>query len=361
MINHYLLRNISKLQRHHQQHALRRRRSGTILLLVGLSLVALLGCCALAADYGRLVATKNLLQRTCDASALAAAAELPAIDSTTTGSAISYAQLTASQNGVTASEIEVAFPSANRVRVTATRQVSFLFAPVLGLRSGLVNATAVAGRSNLAGVPYNVPLAITVDDYNNNLDGKRLEEKLIDNNRQDFNNGTATALDLRNDNSGKSVAGFQEDLTNGWYQPVYFNTQINSALNASLTSQGGKLDQAMRDRFSRAAGAPWYDAGPGSGNSGSNSSYQFPNYPNDDPRIVTIIVAEPNPANNNNPQLLARKLAPVYIEDIFTRAGDTYIRMRILPKHDYNAEDPNIVIGDDSAPSTGLTVIRLFS
>jgi hypothetical protein len=300
------------------------------------------------------------LQRACDAAALSGAAELPASDTTRTNSATTYAQATAGENGVAAAEMTITFPSTSKIQVTATRQVNFLFAPVLGIASRSITTTAIAGRANLAGVPYNVPLAITTDDYNQYKDGTRFSERLIDNNRQDFANGTITALDLRSDNSGKSGAGFQDDLTNGWYKPVYFNQQINSALNASLTSQGGKIDDALKDRFSRAADKPWYDNGPGSGNNGNNSSYTFPNYPQDDPRIVTIIIADPNAADNNNPQLTARFFAPVYLEQLTTKSGDTYVQMRILPSKSYSSEDPNVVVGDDSTAYTGLTVVKLM-
>jgi Flp pilus assembly protein TadG len=336
------------------------RRRGSITLIIAIGIVTVLGAGALAVDLGVLASTRNRLQRSCDAAALAGAAELPASTTARTNSATSYAQATTGENGIATSETTVTFPATNKIQVSAARQVNLFFAPILGIANRTVTATAIAGRANIAGVPYNVPLAITVDDYNRFKDGRRFTPRLVDNNRQNFEDGTVTALDLRNDNSGKSGAGFQEDLTYGWYKPVYFNQQINSALNASLVSQGEKLDRAMDDRFDRAAGAPWYDAGPGSGNSGSNSSYTFPDYPQGDPRIVTIIIADPNPANNNNPQLNARFFAPVYMEEIITRSGDTYVQMRILPFLTYNSDDPNVVVGDDSTPSIGLTVIKLM-
>lgn len=341
-------------------HQPRPRRRGVTTIMVATGITVVLGAGALSVDVGLMVATRNRLQRACDSAALAGAQELPATDSTRTNKAIAYANQTMEQNTVRAAETTVAFPATNKIQVTATRRVNFLLAPILGITSKNITTTAIAGRANLAGVPYNVPLAITVDDYNRYKGGQRFEERLIDNNRQDFVDGTITALDLRNENSGKSGAGFQDDLTNGWYQPVYFNQQINSALNASLNSQGEKIDRALQDRFERAAGAPWYDEGPGSGNSGNNSSYQFPDYPHGDPRVVTIIIADPNPADNNNPRLNARFFAPVYLEEIKTRSGDTYVQMRILPYKSYNAEDPNVVIGDDGTPYTGLTIVKLL-
>lgn len=350
------MRTFMRLQ--NPSHKQRCRRGGAVVVLVTVCITVLLGFTALAVDYGRMVATKNQLQRTCDAAALAGAGELPATDSARTSSATYYARMTATENRVAEPEITVTFPTPMQLEVTATRDVSFLFARVLGLESGLVSARATAGRSNLQGIPGVVPLAITVDDYNAYRNGTRFEERLVDNNRQNFENGTVVALDLRDETSGKSVSGWQTDLEDGWWKPIIFGQQINSALNASLSSQAPKLGSAMDTRFTRAAAAPWNDPGP-SGNSGNHPFYIFPNIPDSNPRVMTIIVAHPNAANNNNPQLNAITFASVYVESVVKRAGETYLAMRILPTKTFSSENPNIIIGDENTPSIGFTAIRL--
>ncbi len=333
-----------------------RKRSGNVLIIVCCSMVVLLGCCALAVDYGRMVATKNHLQRTCDASALAGAAELPASDAVRIGNATHHASLTARQNGVNNTEVTIEFPAAQQIRVTANRQVSFLFAPLLGLKSGLVNATALAGRSNVADVPYVSPLAMTVQDYETFKNGALFEGRLVDNNRQDFLNGTIAPLDLREENSGKSTDDFEEDLKWGWYHKIYFDQQTTSVLNASLNSTTQKIKNALKNRIERSGKAPWFNPGPT-----PDSPYTFPNFKQDDPRILIILVAEQNPANNNNPKLLPRKFAPIYVEKFDDRGQDTYLIGRILPGLTLSNDNGYVKVGDENTPNTGLSVIRLLS
>ncbi|HEX9998139.1 MAG TPA: pilus assembly protein TadG-related protein, partial [Abditibacterium sp.] len=241
------------------------RRRGSVLTLAALSMVALLGFAALAVDYGQLVVTRNHLQRACDAAALAGAAELPASTTSRMDMATYQAQNTAFQNKVLTSETTVTYPTpapaanSNRIRVSATRNVPTLFARVLGITSNTVSTQAVAGRSALKGIPGNIPLAITVDDYNKFKDGTPFNERLIDNNRQDFTPDTITAVDLRLGGQGKSGAVFEEDLKYGYTGTTVIGDPVNSALNASLASQSQKLDSAITYRITESAKAPWYD------------------------------------------------------------------------------------------------------
>jgi hypothetical protein len=290
--------------------------------------------------------TRNQLQRACDAAAISGASQLP-----NTVNAQSVAITVAGQNNVPSPTI--GWPSGTkRIQVTATRQVPFGFAKVIGLSSGTVSATATAGRFALKGVGYNVPLAITTSDYERFKAGTPFENELIDNNRQDFKDGTVTALDVRPNESGKSPDVFQRDLTYGFSGTVSVGDKIN-ALAAALSSQGPNVMQAMTARFNLAAAAPYYDTG---------NNFVFPNYPAGDPRIVTLIVADPNPVNNNNPVLTVRKLVAVYIETVRDPANKNFfMKMRILPSKMYSAEDTGVVIGDDATEDTGLAVVRLIS
>jgi len=322
----------------------RARRSGSVAILVALAMTALFGFCAIAVDYGMSVATKNRLQRACDAAALAGAQALP-----NTALALYNAQQTAGQNTVTSPVIT--WPNGvKQIKVSATQQLDFFFAGAIGTPTGTVSASAVASRIPIAGVPKAVPLAITVNDFNNNRTGGAFTEVLIENNRQDFKDGTVVGLDLRPDGSGKSGAVFQNDLTSGYNGTIILNQQINSSLNASLNSQGQKLDLAMQDRIARAAQAPWYDTG---------ANYTYPNYPPDDPRVMIIIVADPNPVTNSNPMITARRFAPVYVDTVTQASGETRIRFRILPSLSYSSEDAGIVIGDENTPDTGIGVVKL--
>ena len=323
----------------------RSRRAGSVSVLVAVATTALFGFCALAVDYGLSVATKNRLQRACDAAALAGAQALP-----NTALAQYQAQQTAGQNTVTSPTIT--WPNGvKQIGVSATQQISFFFGGALGIPTGTVTASAVASRIPVSGLPRAVPIAITTNDYNTYKNGNGFAEVLIDNNRQNFVDGTMVALDLRPANSGKSGNEFEEDVRNGYNGTVTLNNPTHNALNAALVSQGGKLRDAIDDRFDRAAGAPWYDSG---------DDYTFPNYPSGNPRVMIIIVADPNPADNNNPTINGRWFAPVYVDEI-TGSGnsETKLRFRILPNFTYGSEDSGVVIGDENTIDTGIGVVKL--
>lgn len=362
------------------------KRGGSVVVIVGLSMVGLLGFCSLGVDYGILVATKNRLQRTCDAAALAAAPELPAHTAAAQAMAKYYAEKTAYENGVPVSEITVSFPDAKSVSVTANRRVNTLFARAIGILSNKVNAGAVAGRQVLKGLPGAAPIAITVEDYkkfsyklqpNGKMGSPLFDAKMVRNHDEDFEDGTFVAMDLRPGNNGKSGAHFENDLANGYEGETTLDEPVHNALNSSLNSQGAKMLDAINDRIARAKQAPWNDSGLPAVGAGAkidniegvetiaNSNlrrYTFPNYQNDNPRIMTIMVADPNGQDNNNPLITARFFAPVYIESVQEVGKDNFfIRMRILPKLTYSSTDPNVTPGDASTPDTGVGAIRLLS
>jgi hypothetical protein len=382
--------------RFNQKHAANNRKSrrgGSTIVIMAAGMTALLGCTALAVDYGLLVNDANRAQRAADAAALAGANELcktggcenttPTLD-TNTWSRIEFdkeqarymARKVAAENGLTITDADIqlipvgplgsvipgSFPGvpATRIRVTPQITRNLFFARAIGANSASLARSAMAGRVAIRGVAGAVPLAITTNDYNTNKDGRSFELKLIRNQDTNFDPTTGTALDLRPDNSGKAVNVFEEDLKAGYGGTIYLNQQINSALNAEIPSQGAKLESALQWRINQAAGAPWYD-------NGSNYSYpdgdpRTPDYPVGDPRIITLIVADPNLANNSNPMITARHFVSVYIENVRSPGSQgVYFRIRILPTRGYNSQDPNIVIGDGNTAITGPSAVTLMN
>lgn len=336
----------------------RGRRRGVTIVMVALSMTALLGFCAVAVDYGVLVNDASQLQRACDAAALQGASQLYVSGTSATAvasdqyKAKTLAVAIALRNGVVVNFNDITFPAANKIKVPATRNRSLFFAGALGVSNGTVTRSATAGRIALKGINHAVPLAMTTDDYLANIDGRSFEYKLVNNHDTDFISGTVASLDLRPDNSGKSGAVFQDDLTSGYDGIIYIGQKIDNSLNADIGSQGSKLDTAMADRISRAAAAPYYD-------NGSNNIY--PNYPSGDPRVLLLIVAPPNLAANNNPTLNALFFVPVYLESIRSPGGkQAYLRLRVLPTLTYNSQDPNIALDTDTATITGPSVVSLM-
>lgn len=323
-----------------------------------MSLVVFLACGAVSVDYGLLVADANRMQRGVDAAALSAANLLcvTGTDSASIaydqGQARALAVVVAARNGVTVEPNNITFPAFNKIRVPARVERKFFFAAAIGQRSGSVTRSASAGRIAVRGISHAVPLAMTTNDYNTYKDGTKFEFPLIRNQDTDFSPGTFCSLDLRPDNSGKSGAVFQDDLTDGYNGTVFIGQKIDNALNSDVNSQGAKLDTAMQDRIDDAAAASYHDTG---------SNYTYPNYPVGDRRIMWIIVADPNPLSNNNPTLTARFFVPVYV--ISTRSPgnkDEYVKMQILPSVTFDSTDPSIVLGDDSTPFTGPSAVTLL-
>ncbi len=338
------------------------RRGGSVIVIVALSMVALCGFGALAVDYGVLVSDANRLQRAADSGALAGAAQLKktGFDATDTANARLVASSVVAQNGIANFDSStITFnATSDRITVPTTTRRNFFFAPVFRLidsnsaTSGQVSRRATAGRTSLKGVPAVAPLAITITDYQRYKDGSLFENILIDNNRQSFIDGTVTALDLRLDNSGKSGVIFENDVTYGTNRTTIIGEQINSALNASLNSQGAKLESAIDARISMAAAAPYYDNG---------NNYSYPDYPANDPRIMTIMVANPNNVNNSNPMLTALFFVSVYIDRIRSPGSSgTHLRLRIMPPVNFSSDRSDIVVGDDTTLTGGPAVIGLI-
>jgi hypothetical protein len=261
------------------------------------------------------------------------------------------AQLVAAKNGVTVNFNDITVTGGTKIRVPAATTRNFFFGRAIGKSSGSITRSATAGRTPLRGIAGAVPLAITTDDYNTYKNGTSFEIQLIRNQDTDFLAGTVTSLDLRPDQSGKSGAVFQDDLTNGYTGTIFIGDKIDNALTSDVGSQGSKLELAIDQRFDDASAAYYHDNG---------SNYTWPNYPPDDRRIVQLIVADPNPWANGNPLLVARFFVPVYIESYRSPGHKaTYIRVRILPTLTANSDNPNLALGDANTPFTGPSVVTL--
>lgn len=132
---------------------------GMALILVAAGMLAFTGFMALVADVGLLVLNRERLVNAVDAAALAGAHELPLNPSQAKVMAVNYAL----QNGVSPLEPlvgEYLGEPNTKLTVSATRQVDFIFARVLGINSGNVSATATAAVSGISAMKGAAPLAI---------------------------------------------------------------------------------------------------------------------------------------------------------------------------------------------------------
>ena len=137
---------------------------GQVLILVAFAILFLIGMAALAIDVGFMYTTRHELQRSADAGALAGASAFIGgewdnnnLSSPTMVEADTRARDYASMDSVSppigasspvhldrASEVSVAFPLMNYIRVTTRRQVNLFFARVLGYPTKELTAFATA-------------------------------------------------------------------------------------------------------------------------------------------------------------------------------------------------------------------------
>jgi hypothetical protein len=129
---------------------------GAIMILVALSMIVLLLSSAFVVDIGMSYVQKSKLQSAVDASALAAAQELPDVTS-----ALDYANQYINLNGFSPSDIDVSFSNEDKtITVTGTKSFNYLFAKVIGYNTGTLTAAAAATISTVGSVSGAVPLGL---------------------------------------------------------------------------------------------------------------------------------------------------------------------------------------------------------
>ena len=205
-------------------------------------------------------------------------------------------------------------------------------------------------------------MAITTTDYCKYKNGAEFDVELMRNHEESFDEGEVVGMDLR---LGKSGANFENNVRNGVDRTAQIG-EDNNALNSSITRQGAKLVSAITDRLDSARSAPWYD---------TSANYTYPNYPANDPRVMTIVVANPSAQDNSNPMIRTQLFITVYIEDIDPNAGNgnskgngrgggllgggPVLSLRILPPQLYRSDRDDLVLGDDNTPPGSPAVVSL--
>lgn len=122
---------------------------GQSIILVAFAIAMLCGVAALVVDTGMVSVAQGQLQNAADAAALAAANDLPSASAAAT-TADAFAEL----NGVPAANTTTTTPykgNANKVEVVCTQTVQYTFARVIGIKSTVVTARAVAEKTGISG------------------------------------------------------------------------------------------------------------------------------------------------------------------------------------------------------------------
>lgn len=395
--------NTAKVKRRMSRSG-RARRRGVSIVLVSLAMVALLGFCAMAVDYGFLTNDANQLQRACDAAALAGASYLKKTgnDVTDTTNAASAAVYVAFQNGVTITTANCTFLNNNtQIKVTAGRTQAFMFARALGQASNRVTRAATAGLTAVsAGKTGEVaPIGITQETYNayKNDTGVDHEITLIRQNKTVFQRDLTDPIepdpmvlfDLRSPN-GKSGPHFERELTGDDIETSTIG-DLETTLDSNLNAEAPNLQDGIGALFQRAAQAPWNDpAGGVSSTDWQTVGDQANNIVagtgrRDNPRVIDMIVTPSTSVTNQgtfNTQVV--DFAPVYVVKAYTdqytilangniihgnatgQSGATQVTVtrlvvRFLPPNNLSSGNPNFIPGTPGSNLTGERILQLLS
>lgn len=155
---------------------LRDERGGTA-VLVGILLVPLIGCLAIALDVGALYAERAQLQNGADAAAIAVARNCAVTGSCAGAAGIAQTFANGNANDAAAAVDGVTFPTTRSVRVvTSTREdginaMQHPFASILGNDSSTVHAEATAEWGSPRASSLVLPLAVSLCEFSPALTG----------------------------------------------------------------------------------------------------------------------------------------------------------------------------------------------
>jgi len=313
------------------------RRRGSVTLMAGAGMVAFMGFCALAIDYGVLVSDKNRLQRACDSAALAGASSLPNQEAAK-DLAISAAAL----NAVTVERSGITFEQNDSiVRVGAIFSRSLWFARVIGIPNATVSAYAKASAASMV-TPKVVPIGITQETYkaykNDTLPHSLTLPRPVD---TEYGKDDFLLFDLRL-NSAKSPTQMYKQLIGGSFETVTIGS-TQTSLNATDGAVMGKFTEALSIIFERSAQAPWADTWTGDLTTSLGIRYAeilAGTAPPGNPRIMHIIVNPDtgSPTGGGTWDVKIIDFAPVYLEgfarttDPLTGETSTVLIVRFLPQ-----------------------------
>lgn len=139
---------------------------GSIAVIVVLVMTVLLGFSALVVDMGLVALEKQKLQNAVDAACLAAVRDLPDA-SAATATANRYIEL----NGYKASDITIDFSDSNQtINISASKEVNYNFAKILGFNSTSIHPSAGATKESL-GAAFNYTLFSGNPSYTLTING----------------------------------------------------------------------------------------------------------------------------------------------------------------------------------------------
>jgi len=222
---------------------LRRQESGQGLVLAAFAMVVILGFAAMAIDVGLFLHERRELQKAADAAALAGAQELPY----SPADAEQKAQEWAANNGINAGELEAieistTYADNDTITVEVKRDVSFVFARVLGFTSDTMRADATARVGSPAAMAGLVPFGVLEEAIS------LTEPTVLKYDAKNVFHGNFGALGI--DGPGAKI--YRETIEHGSQTSLCSQSQVTCADSTTETEPGnmtGPTGQAVEWRI----------------------------------------------------------------------------------------------------------------
>jgi Flp pilus assembly protein TadG len=209
-----------------------REESGQGLVVATLFMVVILGFAAMAIDVGLFMHEKRELQKAADAAALAGAQELPYSPAHAEQEAAEWAE----KNGIDSDELEAieiasTYAANDTITVEVKREVSFVFARVLGLTSDTIRADATARVGSPAEMAGLVPFGVLDDAIS------FTESTILKYDAQNVSHGNFGALGI--DGPGAKI--YSDTIEHGSESPLCSQSQETCADPTTETEPGNMV------------------------------------------------------------------------------------------------------------------------
>lgn len=307
---------------------------GQMIIVLALAIVGLLGGIALGTDVTIMYFKWQKLQTAIDAAALAAANSLPESPDGARTVAISYAN----QNGVLATELDTPSISNDHseITVSATRNVPYYFARVLGLQNQNVKASATAAVNGTScigcaldgpGNPFTPTYGTTVGQYGlvpiglqytttySYNDAVTLQYNGNGNNTWGPGNWGYLAL------GGQGGLTLRQNIDYGYSGPL----QVDNWVNTQTGLQVGNGANGLQDRLNAGVGAY-----PGA---------DFNNHSPNDPRIMFLPLVDWN-SPNGTAAVEVRGFAALWLDNVNGGTIQAHFISQVAPNSIPNASAP---------------------
>lgn len=277
-----------------------RDESGSVSILVVLAFIILLGIVAIVTDIGMLFLERSRLSNAVDAAALAGVQELPFDTGKATRLAREY--LESNVKGLQSTQISISNNN-KEIRVVGRKTVRFALAPLLGVGSWELQASAGAKTDVVSAVTGVVPLAVIQQEF---IFGEQYMLKYGPGHGQgSYYHGNFGALGL----GGKGASVYLHNLAYG-YDGVL---RIGDWVSTEPGNMAGPTAQGVRARIDAC----------------NHPNVTYDNIPKGCERLIFVPVIESLEVNGRG-EVKIVGFAAFFLESTSRRGNDSYIVGRFI-------------------------------